>query len=125
VDKRKRGQPPYKPTEADRNTVKTMAACGIPQEQIARCLGVHGIAPMTLRRHFRNELATAATQVNALAASKVIEAMKRGEAWACCFWLKCRACWKEKQQVEHSGPNDGGITLVVRSVLQPAEEIET
>ena len=84
------GRPSYEPTEADRNTVKTMAACGLTHDAIARCLGTNGIAPKTLRRHFRHELDTALTQVNALVGSQVIAAVKRGEAWACCFWLKCR-----------------------------------
>ena len=111
------GRPPYEPTEADRNTVKTMAACGITHDEIARCLGTNGIAAKTLRRHFRQELNTALTQVNALVGSQVIAAAKRGEAWACCFWLKSRAGWKEKQEIEHSGPNGGGLQMVVRSVL--------
>jgi len=89
------GRPRYEPTEADRNTVKTMVACGITQDDIAHCLGADGVAPKTLRLHFRNELDTEMTQVNALAGSQVIAAMKRGEAWACCFWLKCRAGWQE------------------------------
>ena len=58
------GRPPYEPTEADRNTVKTMAACGITHDEIARCLGTNGIAAKTLRRHFRLELKTALTQVS-------------------------------------------------------------
>ena len=79
------GRPSYEPTEADRDTVKTMAACGITHDAIARCIGTNGIAPKTLRRHFRHKLDTSLTQVNALVGSQVIAASKRGEAWACCF----------------------------------------
>jgi hypothetical protein len=43
------------------------------------------------------------------------------------FMLKGRnpAVFGDRQKQEHSAPGGGGITLVVRSVLQPAEEIET
>jgi hypothetical protein len=110
------GRPSYEPTEADRNTVKTMAACGITHDEIARCLGTNGIAAKTLRRHFGLELKTALTQVNALVGSQVIAAAKRGEAWACCFWLKSRAGWKEKQEIEHSGPGGGGLRIQVEEI---------
>jgi hypothetical protein len=125
VPKRKTGgRPKYEPTEADRNTVKTMAACGISQDEIARCIGTSGIAPKTLRGHFRNELSTAVTQVNALAGSQVIAAMKRGEAWACCFWLKCRAGWKERVTQELTGLNSAPLVpskIVIEVVPTPKE----
>ncbi len=43
------------------------------------------------------------------------------------FMLKGRnpAVFGDRQKQEHSAPGGGGITLVVRSVLQPPEEIET
>ena len=43
------------------------------------------------------------------------------------FMLKGRnpAVFGDRQKQEHSAPGDGGITIVVRSVLQPAAEIET
>jgi hypothetical protein len=101
-----------------------MAACGISQDEIARCIGTSGIAPKTLREHFRNELSTAVTQVNALAGSQVIAAMKRGEAWACCFWLKCRAGWKERVTQELTGLNSAPLVpskIVIEVVPTPKE----
>jgi hypothetical protein len=43
------------------------------------------------------------------------------------FLLKCRnpKVFGDRLKQEHSAPDGGGITLVVRSVLQPAEDIET
>jgi hypothetical protein len=43
------------------------------------------------------------------------------------FLLKARnpAVFGDRLNQEHSAPGGGGITLVVRSVLQPAEDIET
>ena len=62
-----------------------------------------------------------ATQVNALVGSQVIAAVKRGEAWACCFWLKCRGGWNEKQGIEHSGP-DGERAAYQSDWIRPTEE---
>lgn len=59
---RKRGQPPYAPTEKDRLTVKVMVAGGIEQLAIASVLGISG---PTLRKHFRREIATASAEANA------------------------------------------------------------
>ena len=81
-----------------------MAACGMTDNAIARCIGANEL-PNTLRRHFRNELDTSLTQVNALVSSQVIAAIRRGEVRACCFWLKGQARWKERQGIEHSGPD--------------------
>lgn len=96
--KRGRGKPQYVPTEADRAVVKNMAAAGIVHEQIAECMdGGKGIDPKTLRLYFHRELATSRNSVTALAMSQVVKAMNAGEAWACCFWLKCRGGWRETQ----------------------------
>jgi hypothetical protein len=40
----------------------------------------------TLRKHFRRELDTSLMEVKALAMSKVVAAIKSGEAWAVCFF---------------------------------------
>jgi hypothetical protein len=105
------GRPPYEPTEADRNTVRSMAACGFSQESIARCLGRNGIDPKTLRLHFRHELTTAMDKANARVGQVAFQKAIDGEAWAVCFWLKCRAGWKEVQVTEHTGAGGGPIQL--------------
>jgi hypothetical protein len=46
-------RPSFEPTEEQRKTVKTMAACGARHENIALKLE---ITPKTLRKHFRREL---------------------------------------------------------------------
>lgn len=105
----------FKPSDADKNTVRTMAACGINHERIARCIGDHGVDDKTLRKHFAEELATSAEKANAAVASQVYQAAMRGEAWACCFWLKCRAHWQETQAyrlTDESG-NDRNITVEI------------
>lgn len=84
---------PYEPTAESRRTVETMAAFGIPQDEIAKCLK---IARGTLLKHYAEELDTAATRANsAVAKSLFINATEKGNTTAQIFWLKCRAGWKE------------------------------
>src|ERR1017187_8501547 len=98
------GRPKYKPTEADRNTVRSMAATGFTQEQIATCLGIAGIDPKTLREHFAVELDTAANRANAAVASRAYQMAVAGNPPAATFfWLKCRAGWNEL-----TGPSSDG-----------------
>ena len=88
-------RPEYKPTEKDRAAVQTMAAYGIPQPDIA---AVVGCDEKTLRKHFRQELDTAATQANArVAAALFKKATSDGPSSvaAAIFWLKARAGWQE------------------------------
>jgi len=47
-------RPKLNPTEEQRRMVKTMAAMGGKQEEIAMKIGIH--SPKTLRKYFRNEL---------------------------------------------------------------------
>src|ERR1700752_2493288 len=82
----KRGQPPCRPTEADRTTVLVMTAAGIKQEDIAPCIGPSGIDLKALRRHFRRELSIGIAKVNALCSQGIVRGMQNGEAWALCFW---------------------------------------
>jgi len=72
-----------------------MAAAGIPQHNICQCIGTRGIAEKTLRRHFAREMETSPTMVTGFAMSKLFAAIQLGEAWAICFWLKCRANFQE------------------------------
>lgn len=107
------GRPRYKPTPADRNTVLSMAAQGFRHEEIAMCLGDHGIDDKTMRRHFRRELDTAATMANATIGGVVFNKAKTGDLGACCFWLKCRAGWREVNALELSGPNGKRVQVDV------------
>ncbi len=92
-------------------TVRAMASYGIPQAEIAACIGCDA---KTLRKHFKGELATAATTANAQVAQGLfraatgwmatVEGRKAGgptkEAVAAMiFWLKARAGWSERVAV--------------------------
>ena len=45
--------PPHQPSPLHRRQVEIMAACGVPETDVARAVG---IAPKTLRKHYRREL---------------------------------------------------------------------
>lgn len=101
-----------------------MAAAGIAHENIAKCLGTDGIDPKTMRLHFRRELDISRDQVTAVAMGKLVAAMNAGEAWAICFWMKCRAEWSERQRHEFVGApgpdgRDTPATLVIEYVNKP------
>ncbi len=121
-------KPRYLPTDADRNTVRIMAAAGISQEHIALCIasragGHHGISETTLRKHFDRELKTAYHMANAQAVAKLFEAVNRGEGWAVCFWLKCRARWQEVVRYEHTGADSGPVTIDINASDASPREI--
>jgi hypothetical protein len=74
--------------------VRSMAAYGIRQEEIARCLGLR--SAKTLRRHFREELDRAAPEANARVAQSLYQQATTGKKTAAAiFWLKARAGWRE------------------------------
>jgi hypothetical protein len=110
--KKRGGQNKYEPTPADRETVKSMAACGFAHEAISRCIGVDGIDEKTLRKHFRRELDTAMDMANATVANIGYQmAISREYPSLTIFWLKTRLGWKEVQSFEHSGPGGGAIPM--------------
>jgi hypothetical protein len=96
-----------------------MSAAGVPHECIAAAIR-GGIDDKTLRKHFRAELDLARDQTTALAVGKLVRAIKRGEAWAICCWLKCRAGWSERQTLDVSG----GLSLVDVLRRREAKQID-
>lgn len=105
--------PPHKPTDTQRKTVKALSAYGIPQLEIAKVIGIDD---ETLRIHYRHELDTA----NAEACAKVAESLYRkatGDGQqavtAAIFWMKTRGKWKETHVQETVGA-DGGPIQVAR-----------
>jgi len=107
VEKRGRGQPPHKPSDEQRNTVRTMTAYGIPQDAIS---AVIGISEPTLRKHYENEIATALAEANSKMAQCLFQQAMNGSTAAAIFWLKARAGWSEKFVNEHTGAD--GVPLV-------------
>ena len=88
--------------------VEQMAAVGIPQEGIARVVGVD---TKTLSKHFDRELSTAAIKANAKIGGTLYNKAVNGDTAAAIWWSKARMRWSEKREHEHSGPDGGPIVL--------------
>jgi hypothetical protein len=89
----------FKPTDEHRQQVDAMAAYGVPETAIARVLG---ISPMTLRKYFKEELATAHVKANsAVAQSLYRKAIGDGpqSVTAAIFWCKTRMGWRERDYI--------------------------
>ena len=89
--------PPYEPTSESREKVKSYAAVGIPQDDIARVLGID---PKTLRKYYRDELDTAATMANAAIGGALYNKAKGGDTTAMIWWTKTRMKWSEQHKVD-------------------------
>jgi|TARA_Y100000310_G_scaffold304804_1_gene344333 hypothetical protein len=92
--------PEFAPTDEDRKMVEQMSAVGIPQEGIARVIGID---PKTLRKHFRDELDTASIKANAKIGGTLYNKAINGDTTSAIWWSKARMGWSEKQEHEHSG----------------------
>lgn len=75
--KRKRGRPPYEPTEQDRNKIKLLLALGWSIERMANGIGV---SPATLKRYFRAELKERSAMRDRLDARRFELAMEQANA---------------------------------------------
>jgi hypothetical protein len=125
---RTRGQPAYEATEKDRLTVKVMVAGGIEQAAIA---GVLGIAPKTLRKHFRREIDTAAAESGAQVVASIItmavgQKPAPGRAAiapnfnAAKWFSQARMAWSEHIVVDAGKPSDTPMRVIVELVGEAA-----
>lgn len=108
------GRKAHKPDEKSRKFVEAMAASGIDQDLIGRVVGV---SDATLRKHYAEELATAAAKANAMVGQSLFHQAVGGpeRKWelastsAAIWWSKTCMGWKEpKQEVAL-----GGITVQI------------
>jgi hypothetical protein len=91
----------HQPDPAQRRQVETLAAYGIPADDISR---VVAIDPKTLRKHYRDELDLGTAKANAQVAGFLFNSARNGNVTAQIFWLKTRAKWKEAPaELRHSG----------------------
>lgn len=92
-------RPRFTPTPDQRRLVKSLAAFGTPQEQIARRLGVR--SQKTLRKYFRQELDNGSLEANAKVAQTLYEMATSGQhPTATVFWLRTRASWRYAYSIE-------------------------
>ena len=89
----------HNPTPETQDQVRTMCAVGIPLDSIARCIGINGISVPTLRKYYREELATSMDKANTkVLGSLYNNAVTHNNATAQIFWAKTRCGWKEPAQ---------------------------
>ena len=120
-EKRAPRNPPHKPTEETLRLARTLSGYGVPQEEIARQIG---ICQKTLRLHYRGELDAGVAQANAKVAEGLYKkALGDGpqSASAAMFWLKTRAGWKETVVNEHTGKDGKPIETKVITDLSDDE----
>jgi len=95
------GRRAHKPDPVQRKQVETLAAYGIPSDDISRIVGID---PKTLRKHYREELDLGEAKANAQVAGYLFNAARSGNVTAQIFWLKTRARWRETpMELRHSG----------------------
>lgn len=109
-------RPKLRPTEEQRQLVKNLAAVGIPQEDIARKIGIR--SPKTLREHFREELDLAVIDANASVGGALYKSAMKGNVEAQKFWLIARAAWRPS--LPHS--STGELPPFIISVKNDAEK---
>ncbi len=102
----KRTKPPHEPTAETKQLVQLHATIGTPQEDIARVLGID---PKTLRKYYRDELDLASAKANATIGGALFNKAKGGDTAAMIFWMKTRAGWREKQELDLTS-SDGSMT---------------
>ena len=98
----------YEPTPDQRRTVKTMAGFGIPHTDIAPFIGID---TKTLRKHFREELDRGMTEANAKVAQSLFQMATQGKnVAAAIFWMKARAGWREKIEIQPINSDPASLT---------------
>jgi hypothetical protein len=110
----------FTPTDEQRGMVKAFAAYGVQQDEIAKYLEID---PKTLRKHFRRELDTGSIEATSKVAQSLYKAAMGGNVGAAIFWMKARGGWREKHEIEHSGPGGGAmITRIERVIVDKPSE---
>lgn len=88
-------RPKIKPTTEDRKLALTLSAYGVPQEEIAKRIGIR--SPKTLRKHYREELDRGSLDANCKVVQTLFRMATSGkDARATMFWLQNRAGWRDR-----------------------------
>jgi hypothetical protein len=97
---------PHSPTPEQRQIVQLHATLGTDQATIARIIGIDA---KTLRLHYRDELDLAMAKANATIGGALFNKAKGGDTTAMIFWMKTRAGWRERHEVDLSS-TDGSMS---------------
>lgn len=116
---------PHEPTAETRAQVGALYSYGIPQEEIAKFIGVDA---KTLRKYYRTELDTAHVKAHAAVGRFLYQnatgaTLGKGATHSDCvraamFWAKTRMGWRETNGVEVTNP-DGSLTPTVIKLVAP------
>jgi len=112
------GRKPHEPTEHSRELVSLHATIGTPQEVIADILDIDS---KTLRKHYRKQLDHSTARANATIGGALFNKAKNGDTAAMIFWMKTRAGWREKQEIDHTS-SDGSMSPPTRIIIEAASD---
>lgn len=101
---------PHEPSKESRQLVQLHATIGTPQNVIADILGIDD---KTLRLYYRDELDQALARANASVGGALFNKATKGDTAAMIFWMKTRAGWREKHDVDVTS---NGATIALTSV---------
>ena len=92
-------RPSFRVKEEDRQLVRSMAALGLRQEQIAKTVGLR--SPKTLRKYFRRELQACLAEATLGVMHVAYEMATSGRyPHMTIFWDKCRQTLSEEPKEE-------------------------
>jgi hypothetical protein len=124
-------QPPFEPTDEQRQLVEKLAGLGIPHRQIAEFVinprTDRPISHTTCEKFFAAELASGLAKATAKVAQNLFRVATSEEisgpvVTACIFWMKCRAGWREVSRMEHTGAD--GVPLIPDAVDQLTRKLD-
>ena len=98
---------PHEPSKESRQLVQLHATIVTTQVIIADIIGID---VKTLTKYYRTELDQAVAQANASVGGALFNKAKGGDTTAMIFWMKTRAGWREKHDVDLTS-NGGPLTI--------------
>ena len=125
---------PHEPTDKSRSEVEALSSFGVPQDDIAKYVGLDS---KTLRKHYRDELDRSEVKANAkigqfLFSAASGKALENGASHSDCvraamFWAKTRMGWRETAHIDHSS-TDGSMrppqAIMTTDPIEAAKEYQ-
>ena len=109
----------HKPTKELKKRVEDMSVAGMPQEKIAKRIG---ISEDTLRKYYAEHLESGVEELGRLAIEGLRDKLRNKNTAAIFFVLKCRFGWRETAELSVSIPELPD--LVINPTPPPAEPPE-
>ncbi len=114
------GRPAFEPTDKQRELVKNMARCNMPQEAMTLMVtwpNGRPIAVNTLRKVFRDELITGHHEVGMQLVGAAYKKAMAGDTGAICFLLKTGYGFRETVHQEITGKDGAPLQTTASGVL--------